>query len=415
MTSLTGVGRTALGMAHVRARESARPNRLFDDPYAAAFAAAAPDVIPEARRPAGRGSVGAAFAVHAIIRTRFYDDYLLAAGSPQVVLLAAGLDSRAFRLPWPAGTHVFEVDLPDVLGFKAAVLADAEPACARTVVAADLREDWSTALTESGFDPARPTAWLVEGLLIYLSNEAADRLLTTVDTLSAPGSQVAFEHSVGATADVLARARATPGMAEYSSLWQGGLACDSMDWLRDHGWRPSIHPLGELAAGYADPWTAARPAVCSARCGMADPLLVVDAANVVGSVPDGWWRDRAGAATRLRDSLASVAAQGIQGAVPDWLRIPPIDVVLVVEGAARGVPASDTVRVVAASGSGDDTIVEVTATEGAGRHVAVVTADRELRARVTELGATVLGPRTVRPVGPRSGTASSGLRRDHRF
>jgi hypothetical protein len=127
------------------------------------------------------------------------------------------------------------------------------------------------------------------------------------------------------------------------------------------------------------------------------PLLVVDAANVVGSVPDGWWRDRAGATRRLRDALADIATHGLPDADMDWLRTPPVDVVLVVEGAARDVPGSDAVRVVSAEGSGDDAIVRVTAAEGAGRRVAVVTADRELRGRVAELGATVLGPRTVRP------------------
>jgi hypothetical protein len=144
------------------------------------------------------------------------------------------------------------------------------------------------------------------------------------------------------------------------------------------------------------------------------PLLVVDAANVVGSVPDGWWRDRAGAATRLRDGLAEVAANGVPAeSAPDWLRTPPIDVVLVVEGAAKHVTGSATVRVVAAAGSGDDTIVHVTGTEGTGRRVAVVTADRELRDRVTALGATVLGPRTVRPVGgPRSRPGSGARRTD---
>jgi hypothetical protein len=132
------------------------------------------------------------------------------------------------------------------------------------------------------------------------------------------------------------------------------------------------------------------------------PLVVVDAANVVGSVPDGWWRDRAGANRRLRDALAPLAATGLAAAgVPDWTRQPPIEVVMVVEGAARDVSGTDTVRVVAASGSGDDAIVELVRTEATGHEVtgrrcAVITADRGLRERVTALGATVLGPRTVR-------------------
>ncbi|MER7752550.1 NTP pyrophosphohydrolase [Kitasatospora sp. NPDC097643] len=124
------------------------------------------------------------------------------------------------------------------------------------------------------------------------------------------------------------------------------------------------------------------------------PLLVVDGANVVGSVPDGWWRDRHGAAERLRDALVTVAGQGL----PD---LPgPLDVVLVVEGAARGVPGRPEVRVVAAVGSGDDRIVELVRAaraEHPHRHCLVVTADRELRARVGALGAAVTGPRSVRP------------------
>jgi methyltransferase (TIGR00027 family) len=128
---LRGVGKTALGVARVRALESRRKDRLFDDHYAQAFLDAAPGAFPEERqaRQPGDGSLralGAAFSAHAVIRTRFYDDWLTAAvgGSRgQVVLLAAGLDTRAFRLGWPAGTRVFEVDLPDVLAFKEAVLA----------------------------------------------------------------------------------------------------------------------------------------------------------------------------------------------------------------------------------------------------------------------------------------------------
>jgi hypothetical protein len=119
-------------------------------------------------------------------------------------------------------------------------------------------------------------------------------------------------------------------------------------------------------------------------------LLVVDAANVVGSVPDGWWRDRAGATARLRDRLARLAGTGLANLAP------PLDVLLVVEGAARGVPATAGVRVVAAPGSGDDAIVELLGREPADRLRVVVTGDRELRERVGRLGARVLGPRTVR-------------------
>lgn len=122
------------------------------------------------------------------------------------------------------------------------------------------------------------------------------------------------------------------------------------------------------------------------------PLLIVDAANVVGSVPDGWWRDRAGATERLRDVIAPVAEHGL----PEWPHDPPLEVVLVVEGQARRVTGSATVRVVAAAGSGDDAMVDLVRTEGADRPCAVVTADRELRGRVDALGADVLGPRTVR-------------------
>ena len=123
----------------------------------------------------------------------------------------------------------------------------------------------------------------------------------------------------------------------------------------------------------------------------AEPLLVVDAANVMGSRPDGWWRDRAGAAARLRDALAPVADAGLPELPP------PVEVVLVVEGAARDVPGAARVRVVSATGSGDDRIVDLVREEAAGRRCVVVTADRELRARVGALGAEVRGPRWLRP------------------
>ncbi len=169
--SLRGVAKTALGVAMVRARESRRDDRLFDDPYAQAFVAAVPGAFPEEPKTEEQlaalgplASLGAVFYVHAVIRTRFFDDYLTAAtaaGCRQVVLLAAGLDTRAFRLAWPKDTRVFEVDLPGVLAFKDTVLAarNAVPSCERTTVPADLRGDWTAALAEAGFDRTGPAAW----------------------------------------------------------------------------------------------------------------------------------------------------------------------------------------------------------------------------------------------------------------
>ncbi len=130
------------------------------------------------------------------------------------------------------------------------------------------------------------------------------------------------------------------------------------------------------------------------------PLVVVDAANVVGSVPDGWWRDRLGAAQRLRDALVPLAEHGLGDAsrAPAWAARGPLDLRMVVEGAARTLPAVPGVVVTAATGSGDDAIVRLVAAEHAAapdRRCLVVTADRELRSRVTALGADVIGPRAV--------------------
>ncbi|GAA3358297.1 hypothetical protein GCM10017744_032310 [Streptomyces antimycoticus] len=129
--------------------------------------------------------------------------------------------------------------------------------------------------------------------------------------------------------------------------------------------------------------------------------MVVDAANVIGSVPDGWWRDRRGAAERLRDRLAVLAGTGLpdRPGVPGWATRPPVDIVMVVEGAARGVEPVEGVRVENAPGSGDEHIVRVVAAREEGRPCLVVTADQGLRARVTALGAQVTGPRSVRPDG----------------
>jgi len=262
---LRGVEKTALGVAMVRARESHQDDRLFDDPYAQTFVDAAPGAFPEEPKTpeelAALGpmaSLGAVFYVHAVIRTRFFDDYLTAAtaaGCSQVVLLAAGLDTRAFRLPWPQRTRVFEVDLPDVLAFKDSVLATqgAVPHCERTTVPADLRADWTAALTEAGFDRTSPAGWLAEGLLVYLSAAEAERLLDGISELSAPGSQLAFEHSPMAAATLTDQACQMPAMRQYTNLWKGGLGNGAPRWLTSHGWQPELHELAILAAAYQRP------------------------------------------------------------------------------------------------------------------------------------------------------------------
>lgn len=263
--SLRGVGKTALGVARVRAEESRRPDRLFDDPYAQAFSDAAPGAFPEEPTTAGElaslgtvAALGAAFYFHGVIRTRFFDDYLLAscsAGCAQVVLLAAGLDTRAFRLPWPEGVRLFELDLPEVFAFKEGVLAGqrAVPRCERVVVPTDLREDWANRLAEAGFRPSEPTAWLAEGLLLYLSAAQAARLLSTVGRLSVPGSRLSFEHGAIANTALLAQARAMPSMERYTALWKGGLGDDAPDWLARQGWRARTHDLASVAASYGRP------------------------------------------------------------------------------------------------------------------------------------------------------------------
>ncbi|MEU7785793.1 SAM-dependent methyltransferase [Amycolatopsis sp. NPDC049159] len=254
--SLPAVSRTAVGVAALRAAESRRPDRLFDDPYAAAFFEAGRSALPDASPSGPQAGLGALFYPQVVIRTRFYDDHLLGSDCTQVVLLAAGLDTRAFRLTWPAGTRLFELDLPEVLAFKDDVLdeQDAEPSCERVVVPADLREDWATRLRGAGFDPAAPTAWLAEGLLMYLTPEEAERLLTTVGELSAPGSRIAFEHRPGTPPDsLIARAKAAAGGEHVTSLWRGGLGGRAPEWLAAHGWAPSTVTRAELAAAHGRP------------------------------------------------------------------------------------------------------------------------------------------------------------------
>jgi len=260
--ALRGAGKTALGAAMIRAAESGRADRLFDDPYAQAFLDAVPAAFPglpaagiEHAGDAGPMSAGAAFCARAAVRTRFFDDYLsdaASAGCRQVVLLAAGLDARAFRLAWPPGTRVFEVDVPGVLAFKDEVLARrrATARCERVTVPADLSQDWAERLAGAGLDPASQAAWLAEGVLLYLTTGEAGRLLSRVSALSAPGSRLGFEHSPAAADELAAQARRLSALREYAALWKGGLGDGAPAWLVAHGWRPEFRGLAAVAGCY---------------------------------------------------------------------------------------------------------------------------------------------------------------------
>ena len=198
-----GVGLTALLVAASRAIETRRHDSLAQDPFAEHFVRAAPACTGWPVRieqvPGGEADpLWGRFARYFGLRTRVFDDFLLQAvhaGARQVVLLGAGLDTRAHRLDWPPGCVVFEMDTEGVLAFKHRVLEGlaAVPKAARVPIPTDLRADWAGALTQAGFDPLAPSAWLAEGLLFYLSGAAETRLIAAVDRLAAAASALAFE------------------------------------------------------------------------------------------------------------------------------------------------------------------------------------------------------------------------------
>src|SRR6185437_10397124 len=198
----TSVGATATMVAAQRALSS--DAGFIDDPFAAPLVRAVGiDVYTRLVNGEIPVTDGTDFdpprmARGMAVRTRYYDDFFLNAtrgGIRQAVIVAAGLDARAYRLPWPEGTVVYEVDLPDVIEFKTSTLGDlgAEPTAERRTVAVDLRDDWPAALRAAGFDPQASSAWSAEGLVVYLPPDAQDALFGNITALSAPGSQVASE------------------------------------------------------------------------------------------------------------------------------------------------------------------------------------------------------------------------------
>ena len=273
----SGVWATAVGVAWIRALESRRENALFHDPLAAAFAEAGGRPLPDPAAPAPDPADGSdpggpdgpeqerrrrwrAVAFSVVVRTRFLDDLLaeaVAAGCRQVVLLGAGMDSRAFRLDWPPGTRLYEVDTAEPLDFKQSVLdaRGAVPRCERIPVPVDLRDDWPGALAAAGHDPARPTAWIAEGLLIYLPQDAVERLLGQVGALSAADSRMGLTMgSQGA----LERFGGDTGTA--ASMWVSVMPDDPVGWLAGLGWDARTFTVRERAAAYGRPVAVAEPA-----------------------------------------------------------------------------------------------------------------------------------------------------------
>lgn len=276
------VGATALGVAAARAAETRSETPLISDPYAQVFLDAAGDgvwnwhsapqlppelVEAEPELPLQMQSMVSYMAC----RTAFFDQFFVdatKAGIHQAVILAAGLDARSWRLPWPDGTTVYELDQPRVLEFKSSTLAEhgAEPACHRVAVPVDLRQDWPEALRQAGFDASSPSAWSAEGLMPYLPAAAQDLLFERVQELTVAGSRVAVE-ALGPKfldPDVRAKRRARMErirafmsvvdpqreIPQTDQLWYFEEREDVGKWFERQGWDVMVTPSDELMAGY---------------------------------------------------------------------------------------------------------------------------------------------------------------------
>ena len=261
----SSVGATATMVAAQRAL--AHREKLIDDPYAEQLVRAVgvdlftrmldgdldfTDVDPAFT--ARRAAEGMA------VRTRFFDEVFLdgaAAGVRQAVILAAGLDARGYRLPWPDGTVVYEVDQPEVIQFKTTTLSGlgAAPTATHRTVSIDLREDWPKALKNNGFDLSQPTSWSAEGLLIYLPTEAQDKLFDNITDLSAPGSRLATEHvpDLQAFTDERSqqfrdRLRQLGSDIEMADLVYQGERSHPVSYLQERGWNVTALPMREAYA-----------------------------------------------------------------------------------------------------------------------------------------------------------------------
>lgn len=238
---------TSRWTAGVRALESARPDGLFKDPWAAALAG--PEGVEWAQqRPADKTSTIA-------LRTRYFDDFLQRTMQEtpirQVVLMAAGLDTRAYRLPWPEGTTLYELDQPDVLRYKDGVLADAGawPACARRVIGQDLAGPWAAALLDAGFTPPEPSLWLLEGFLFYLPSARVTSILEELNPLASPESWLGFDINNSAMLTHPLTRAWVEMQAASGAPWIGTLD-EPVEFLAGLGWKAALTQAGQPDANH---------------------------------------------------------------------------------------------------------------------------------------------------------------------
>jgi len=245
------LGATAYWTAAVRALEHERADRLFFDPWAKALA----------------GEIGAAWmaerspesVVPIILRTRFFDDFLLRIVEHyvihQVVLLAAGLDTRAYRLQWPQGMRFFELDQAEVMAYKEQVLgmAGAKPAGVRQSIPINLSGDWQAALLQHGFDPAQPAVWMLEGFLFYLAEADLVKILDAVCKLAAPGSWLGFDCINSLVLSSPYTLKWVDMQAAQGAPWIGALD-DPLGFLAARGWKADMTQAGAPEADHGR-WT----------------------------------------------------------------------------------------------------------------------------------------------------------------
>ena len=246
-TAGASLGATAHWAAAVRALESKREDALFSDPWAAALAGEPGEAWIAQRSPES--------VVPMILRTRYFDDFLgrisKQEGLRQIVLVAAGLDTRAFRLAWPAKTRLFELDQPAVLSNKEQVLlaAGAKPTCERQAVSVDLTKDWQERLIEYGFDPQQPSGWLLEGLLFYLSNSHISTLLDVITSLAEPGSWIGFDIINSSVLTSPLTQKWVAMQAASGAPWIGSMD-DPVSFLAERGWTASLSQAGASEANF---------------------------------------------------------------------------------------------------------------------------------------------------------------------